>query len=74
MNVWLTMTGGREKRFYIEPVLFSKILTDQQVGKRCENCQWAFRCHPIVQGTGVKLCTLDFIKKLGLHFTIDEVA
>lgn len=73
MKVWLTMADTKEKIFNIEPEMLSKILTDQQTGTRCDNCPWAFRCHPIVEPKGTKLCTLDFKKKLKLSFTIDEV-
>jgi hypothetical protein len=52
----------------------SKIKTDQQKGNQCHACLWAFRCHPIVKNTGVKLCTLDFMRVMGLSWGLDEIA
>jgi len=71
-DVWLTMSDVSERKF--KGVDVSKIMKDTQIGPRCETCPWAFRSHPIVQGTGVKLCTLDFMKVMGLSFGLEEIA
>lgn len=71
-DIWLTMADVTEKKFAC--VNIAAIKTDQVMGNKCETCPWAFRSHPIVQGTGVKLCTLDFMKVMGLKFGLEEIA
>lgn len=70
------MADTEEQTFEVEPNLLSKIYTATACEKtgHCSICPWAFRCHPIVNETGVVLCTLDFKEKMGLHLKIDEVA
>lgn len=71
-DVWLTMMDLTEKKY--TGVDVSKIKTGTQMGERCNSCPWGFRCHPIVQGTGVVLCTLDFMRFMGLSFGLEEIA
>ena len=63
MKVWLHTTKGI-RNFNVAESL--GVLTDREADGAglCKKCTWDKTSHPIVKSTGVKLCTLDFKRKV----------